>query len=92
MNRFITMLSLLLATGTLDAAMAADIVVIVNPAATLPNKAQVADVFLGRSQSFVPIDQGDASPMRSEFYRLATGRDLAQVKSAWSRIVFTGKG
>ncbi|MDB5817443.1 MAG: hypothetical protein JWQ11_1083 [Rhizobacter sp.] len=93
MHRFITFFLIgLLATGVIKAAIAGDIVVIVNPGAAVPNKAQVADVFLGKSQSYVPLDQGDASPLRSEFYRLATGRDLAQVKSAWSRIVFTGKG
>lgn len=93
MHRFMTVVAVgLLWSSMIEACVAGDIVVIVNPSAPVPDKAQVADVFLGRSQSYVPIDQGDGSSMRREFYRLATGRDLAQVKSAWSRIVFTGKG
>jgi ABC-type phosphate transport system substrate-binding protein len=72
---------------------AADLVVIVNPACTsVLTKEQIADAFLGKSELFTPIDQAEASLARAEFYRKATGRDLAQVKSAWSRIVFTGRG
>jgi ABC-type phosphate transport system substrate-binding protein len=71
---------------------AADIVVIVNPAAVAPTKEQVADLYLGKSRAYTPLDQTELSPIRTEFYRKATGRDLAQVKMAWSRLVFTGKG
>lgn len=74
-------------------ALAADLVVIMNTAVTVvPTKDQIADVFLGKSQSFTPIDLGESSPLRADFYRKATGRDLAQVKTAWARIVFTGRG
>jgi len=69
----------------------ADVVVIGNPAAAALTKDQVADVFLGKSQAFTPIDQPDAAPVRADFYKKATGRDPAQVKATWSRLVFTGK-
>ena len=84
----------LLLVGLLGTSVAcgADIVVIVNSAAATPTEAQVADVYLGRSRAYTPLDQAEASPIRAEFYQRATGRDLAQVKSTWSRIVFTGKG
>jgi hypothetical protein len=39
-----------------------------------------------------PFDQADGHSIRAEFYKKATGRDLSQVKAAWSRLVFTGKG
>jgi ABC-type phosphate transport system substrate-binding protein len=71
---------------------AADLVVIANPAVGPLTKDQVADLFLGKSQSFTPIDQAEGSPVYAEFYKKATGRDVAQVKSTWSRVVFTGKG
>jgi ABC-type phosphate transport system substrate-binding protein len=80
----------LLCTAALAAQ--ADIVVIANPAAGPLTKDQVADLFLGKNQSLTPIDQADASPIYADFYKKATGRDVAQVKSTWSRIVFSGKG
>jgi ABC-type phosphate transport system substrate-binding protein len=73
------------------AAEAGDIVVIVNPAATAPSKAEVADIYLGKSQSFTPVDLPDSSPIYAEFYQKATGRDASQIKAVWSRLVFTGK-
>lgn len=71
---------------------AADLVVIANPAgaATL-TRDQVADVFLGKSQALAPVDQSDGSAIYAEFYRKATGRDIAQVKATWARLVFSGK-
>jgi hypothetical protein len=72
-------------------AAAADLVVIGNPAAAPLSKDQVADGFLGKSQAFVPVDQPEGSPVYAEFYRKATGRDIAQVKATWARLVFSGK-
>jgi hypothetical protein len=73
-------------------AQAADLVVIANPAAGPLSKDQVSDLFLGKSQAFTPIDQAEGAPIYADFYKKATGRDTAQVKSTWSRVVFTGKG
>lgn len=71
---------------------AEDIVVIVNPAAKPVSKAQVADIYLGRSAELTPIDQTVGSSIYVQFYQKATGRDAAQVKAIWSRILFTGRG
>lgn len=71
---------------------AAELVVITHPSAGALSKDQVADIFLGKSQAFTPLDQAEASPVYADFYKKATGRDVAQVKSTWSRIVFSGKG
>lgn len=68
------------------------IVVIGNPAAAPLNKDQVSDLFLGKNQSLTPIDQAEGAAIYADFYKKATGRDVAQVKATWSRLVFTGKG
>lgn len=75
-----------------SAVFAADLVIVGNPAAAALTKDQVADIYLGKSQAATPLDLSESSPLRAEFYKKATGRDLAQVKSVWSRVVFTGKG
>ena len=74
------------------AAHAADLVVVANPAVGPLTKDQVADLFLGKSQAFTPIDQAESSAAYADFYKKASGRDVAQVKATWSRIVFSGKG
>lgn len=74
------------------AASAADLVVIANPAVGSLSKEQVADLFLGKSQAFTPMDQPESSAVYADFYKKASGRDVAQVKATWSRIVFSGKG
>ena len=84
--------SALLASLSMGAAWAADLVVIANPAMGPLTKDQVADLFLGKNPALTPIDQADGAPIYADFYKKATGRDPAQVKSTWSRIVFTGKG
>jgi hypothetical protein len=49
-------------------------------------------VYLGRSTDFTPLDLPESNPIRALFYKKATDRDSAQIKSVWSRIVFTGQG
>jgi len=88
-------IQLLAATALAFAALsahAADLVVIANPAVGSLTKEQVADLFLGKNQSFTPIDQVESSAAYADFYKKASGRDVAQVKATWSRIVFSGKG
>jgi hypothetical protein len=71
---------------------AEEIVVIVNPAAAPIGKEQIADLYLARGSGWIPIDQSAESPIYVEFYKKATGRDIAQIKAIWSRILFTGRG
>ena len=70
---------------------AADLVIIGHPSAAALSKDQAADVFLGKNAALTPVDHPEAAPIRADFYKRATGRDLAQVKSVWSRLVFSGK-
>lgn len=74
------------------AAHAGSLVVVGNPAAAAMTKDQVADIYLGKSQAATPLDQVETGAVYADFYKAATGRDVAQVKSTWSRIVFSGKG
>jgi ABC-type phosphate transport system substrate-binding protein len=71
----------------------AEVVVIVNPknAASSMTAAEVADVFLGKNTSLTPFDLPASSASRSEFYTKVAGKDEAQVKAVWARLVFTGK-
>jgi ABC-type phosphate transport system substrate-binding protein len=75
-------------------ALAIEIVVVVNPKnpATRMFSEQASQFFLGKSTMFVPLDQAEKSPIRAEFYLKISGKDISQVKAAWAKIVFTGKG
>jgi ABC-type phosphate transport system substrate-binding protein len=84
----------------LGGAVMADVVAVVsskNPLASL-TKPQVADIFLGKTARFpdgtlaVPIDQEEGSATRDEFYTTFTGKSPAQIKSHWTKIIFTGRG
>lgn len=84
--------SLIIAGLLSSSVQAGELVVIVNSSAAAPTQEQVADIYLGKSQAFNPVDLPESSPVYADFYKKATGRDVAQVKATWSRIIFTGKG
>ena len=86
------LIAIVLGIFTVATVQAEEIVVIVNPAATPISKEQIADLYLGRGGVWTPIDQAVGSGIYVEFYKKATGRDIAQVKAIWSRILFTGRG
>lgn len=73
---------------------AGEVVVVVgasSPVSSL-SKDQSSDIFLGRTTSYIPLDQPQSSPLRDEFYTKVTGKSAAQAKSHWSKLSFTGKG
>jgi len=82
------------------AARAEDVVPVVSAKSPITslNAAQVADIFLGKTNRFpdgspaVPIDLSEESPERERFYAQYTGKSPAQVKAYWSKIIFTGRG
>jgi hypothetical protein len=84
--------AVILSLFTVSDVWADEIVAIVNLAAAPISKEQIADVYLGRSDAWTPIDQSVGSGIYVEFYKRVTGRDTAQVKAIWSRILFTGRG
>jgi len=78
----------------------AQVAVIVNPksAAASMTADQVAGIFLGKTSTLpsgataAPADQAEGSAVREQFYTKVAGKQAAQVKAAWSRLVFSGKG
>lgn len=77
-----------------------DIVVVVSAASPISSlsKGQVAKIFLGKSRRFpdgsraVPLNQSEGNLERDVFYQLVSGKSPAQVKSHWSKLIFTGRG
>lgn len=71
----------------------AEVVVVVhpsNPAGSM-SASEVSDAFLGKSTALAPVNQRESSAVRTEFYQKVTGKDAAQVKALWTRLIFTGK-
>jgi ABC-type phosphate transport system substrate-binding protein len=71
----------------------ADVVVIVSAqsAAKITAK-EISLVYLGARNTLTPLDIAGPSVTRREFYTKVIGKDEAQVKARWSKLVFTGKG
>lgn len=92
--------SLALLAGVFMGGLAqAQVAVIVNPksAAASMSADQVSNIFLGKSNtlpggaSALAADLPESSAVRDQFYSKVTGKQAAQVKAAWSRLVFSGK-
>lgn len=96
-QRFSTRFSTLVALAAMALAgittARAEVVVIVNakhPAAAMSAE-QIANVYLGKDGSFAPLDLPESAPLRGEFYKKIAGKDAAQLKAMWARLIFTGK-
>src|SRR3990167_3097510 len=77
----------------------AEIAVIVNPAnADAITKDDISALYLAKTKTFpggknaIPLDRPEGSPSRVEFVSKVIDKDEAQMKSYWSRLIFTGKG
>ncbi len=91
----------LLAAALLASSMACRAQVVLVAGAHSPASAMTADqaaaVFLGKSDKVpgigtpVLVDEAEGSPAREQFYAKVTGKSPAQVKAAWTRLVFSGK-
>jgi len=96
MNKILAGAALLVAA----VAAQAQVAVVVNPKSSVGNMTadQVASIFLGKSNALpsgnaaVAVDLPENAAARETFYSKATGKSSAQVKAAWSRLVFSGKG
>jgi hypothetical protein len=89
--------SALLCTATCMAT--AEVAVIVNPAnADTITKDDIQKIYLAKTKTFpggktaIPVDQAEGSAIRVEFVSKVIDKDEAQMKSYWSRLIFTGKG
>lgn len=79
---------------------AAEVIAVVaaNSRVTSLTKSQVINIFLAKSNRFpdgslaIPIDQKEGSSERNKFYANYANMSAAQIKSHWSKIIFTGRG
>jgi ABC-type phosphate transport system substrate-binding protein len=68
-----------------------------NPNSTMDQNT-VSKIFLGKAKSFpdgsqaLPVDQDEGSAVRETFNSTLLGKSASQLKSYWSRLIFTGKG
>ena len=77
----------------------AQVAVVVNPKSPLAAMTadQVSAIFLGKTSTLpsgstaMPTDLPDSAGTRELFYTKVTAKSAAQVKAAWSRLVFSGK-
>ncbi len=89
-----------LAGCLLAGAVFAETVVVVNPKNPVNSMTskQVSNVFLGKTAEMptvgaaVPFDLPEDSPLRLDFYQKIMQMNFSQMKSYWSKQVFTGKG
>jgi ABC-type phosphate transport system substrate-binding protein len=91
--------SALLIAMASSAALAETSVIVSN---SNPNSAMdqttVSKIFLGKAKSFpdgsqaLPVDQDEGRKAREAFNTSILGKSDSQLKSYWSRLIFTGKG
>lgn len=77
----------------------AEVAVIVNPANDSSLQADdIAKLYLGKSKKFsngqsaIALDRSEGTELRVKFLESTVGKDESQMKSYWSRLIFTGKG
>jgi ABC-type phosphate transport system substrate-binding protein len=103
MNRARRLLNCLIGSSALlisaGALAADDVVVIVNKDTPhLVDRDYVAGIYTGRIKGWpdgspaFPLDQGESSPARAEFYAKVVGRSQANMQALWAQNIFAGKG
>lgn len=93
-----SIIGILLSLGS--AMVAADVVVVVSAQSDVNQlqRVNVENIFFGRNYSFpegtdaVPLDLEEGALERDEFYIKLAGRNAAQIKSFWAKLIFTGRG
>ena len=70
----------------------ADVVVVVSAksSTTTMTAEEISQIYLGKSKAMKPVETS-GSPTRTQFYSKVAGKDEAQVKAIWSKLLFTGK-
>lgn len=88
-----------LSLGVLTQVSFAQVAVVVGAKSAAANMSadDVSALFLGKSDQLpgvgvaLLLDQTESNAVRDTFYSKVTGKSAAQVKAAWSRLVFSGK-
>ena len=77
----------------------AEVAIVVSANSTINsiNADDVTKIFLGKKKEhdgvkILPIDQTEGAKPRNEFYSGVVKKSESQLKSYWSRLIFTGKG
>jgi ABC-type phosphate transport system substrate-binding protein len=70
----------------------AQIAVVAGPNGPNLSKEQIANLYLGKTFKYKPIDLPEGASTRDQFYKKLADRDPSQVRAIWARIVFTGQG
>lgn len=89
---------LLISLASSIASAEISVIVSANNPNTTMDQTTVAKIFLGKAKSFpdgtqaLPVDQDDGSATRDGFNSTVLGKSASQLKSYWSRLIFTGKG
>ncbi|WP_250655865.1 phosphate ABC transporter substrate-binding protein [Alkalimarinus coralli] len=88
-----------LLSSLLSASVFADVAVVVHPSVSdSASKKQISRIFLGKSkklpggQKVTPIALSEGNAARDEFNDKVLGKSDSQLKSYWSKLIFTGKG
>lgn len=83
----------LLTASLLVKPVLAEMVVVVNPKASVSTLTAdaVAQFYLGKSSAMNPIDQAESTAIRGDFYKKVAGKEPAQAKALWAKLIFTGK-
>lgn len=98
MNIKQTLSALIIATASMVVSAETAVIVSASNANATLDKATISKIFLGKSKSFpdgsqaLPIDQNDGTAARDAFNSNMLGKSASQLKSYWSRLIFTGKG
>jgi ABC-type phosphate transport system substrate-binding protein len=84
---------LALLNPSLNAAVAQELAVIVNPAyeGELDSQ-QIERIYMGNLTVLTPYDLPDSSPLRKRFYSGALGKSMQQVNATRAKQVFSGRG
>lgn len=77
----------------------ADVAVVVNPKSAIDHlsREDVVYIYMGRYRTLsdgspaYPVDLPATESAKTVFYRVLVGRDLEQIATYWSRLVFTGQ-
>ncbi|MGD0961400.1 MAG: phosphate ABC transporter substrate-binding protein [Methylomonas sp.] len=78
----------------------AEVVVVISAKSSVDklDKDRVAAIFLGKTSTFpdgnqaLPIEQIEGTEPHEEFHKLITEKSASQLKSYWSKMVFSGQG
>jgi len=100
LSKKIVWLTLILSASLYSFAALAQTAIIVHPSNSNSNLSTnvIKKIFLAKKDTFpngakaTPVDQPESSGIRPEFYQAVANKSEAQMKSYWSRMIFSGKG